>query len=121
MAGVFAAAAILSLSLSVWVRVESAGFTESASRQIAAVISDDARVGLCGVTRTVVDPAPRGAFAVHEFIYYWAAPEALSYYTGERATFSLAGELWADPCPSVGEVDHVFSFPELVETWRADG
>jgi hypothetical protein len=120
-AGVFAAAAILSLSLSVWVRVESAGFTESASRQIAAVISDDAHVGLCGVSRTVVEPAPRGAFAVHEFIYDWAAPEALSYYTGERATFSLAGDLWADPCPSVPEVDHVFSFPELVETWRADG
>ena len=119
LAGVFATAAILSLALSVWVRVESAGFTESASRQIAAEISDDADVGVCGVTRTVVDHAPRGAFAVHEFIYDWAAREALEYYTGERADFSLAGELWTIPCPSPPAVDRVFAFDDLLATWRA--
>ena len=116
--GVFAAAALLSLALSVWVRVESAGFTESASRQIAAEISQDTDVGVCGVTRTVVDPAPRGAFFVHEFVYSWAAREAVEYYTGERADFSLAGELWATPCPSP-DVDRVFAFDDLVATWRA--
>jgi hypothetical protein len=121
LAGVFAAAALLSLTLSVWVRVESAGFTESASRQIAAEIDDGSRVGLCGVTRTVVEPAPRGAFAVHEFIYDWAAREALLYYTGERAEFSLAGELWSDPCPNTVDVDRVFAFESLVQRWRADG
>jgi hypothetical protein len=121
LAGVFAAAALLSLTLSVWVRVESAGFTESASRQIAAEIEDGSRVALCGVTRTVVEPAPRGAFSVHEFIYDWAAPEALVYYTGERAEFSLAGELSADPCPGTGDVDRVFAFADLVERWRAGG
>jgi hypothetical protein len=119
--GAFAAAALMSLALSVWVRIESAGFTESASTQIAAAITDDADVGLCDVTRTVVDPAPRGAFAVHEFIYDWAARDALIYYTGERADFTLAGELWQYPCPGTGDVDRVFSFPDLVETWRADG
>jgi hypothetical protein len=119
LAGVLAAAAILSLALSVWVRVESAGFTESASRQIAAEVSNDAEVAVCGVTRTVVEPAPRGAFAVHEFIYDWAAREALEYYTGERAGFSLAGELWANPCPSAPDVDRVFAFEDLVATWRA--
>jgi hypothetical protein len=119
--GVFAAAAILSLALSVWVRIESAGFTESASRQIAAETSDDADVAVCGVTRAVVDHAPRGAFAVHEFIYDWAAHEALEYYTRERADFSLAGELWANPCPSATDVDHVFAFDDLVATWRAGG
>jgi len=119
LAGAFATAAILSLALSVWVRVQSAGFTESASRQIAAEISNDADVGVCGVTRTVVDPAPRGAFAVHEFIYDWAAREALEYYTGERADFSLAGEPWANPCPSADDVDRVFAFDDLVATWRA--
>jgi hypothetical protein len=121
LAGVFTAAALLSLTLSVWVRVESAGFTESASRQIAAEIEDRSRVGLCGVTRTVVEPAPRGAFSVHEFIYDWAAREALLYYTGERAEFSLAGELWSDPCPNPVDVDRVFAFASLVQRWRADG
>jgi hypothetical protein len=121
LAGVFAAAALLSLTLSVWVRVESAGFTESASRQIAAEIDDGSRVGLCGVTRTVVEPAPRGAFSVHEFIYDWAAREALLYYTGERAEFSLAGELWSDPCPNTVDVDRVIAFASLVQRWRADG
>jgi hypothetical protein len=120
-AGAFAAAALLSLALSAWVRVESAGFTESASRQIAPEISDDADVGLCGVTRTVVEPAPRGAFFVHEFIYEWAAREAVEYYTGKRADFSLAGDLWATPCPTAAEVDRVFAFSDLVSTWRADG
>lgn len=121
LAGMFAAAALLSLTLSVWVRVESAGFTESASRQIAAEIEDGSRVGLCGVKRTVVEPAPRGAFSVHEFIYDWAAREALLYYTGERAEFSLAGELWSDPCPNTVDVDRVFAFASLVQRWRADG
>ena len=119
LAGVFATAAILSLALSVWVRVQSAGFTESASRQIAAETPDDADIAVCGVPRTVVDPAPRGAFAVHEFIYDWAAREALVYYTGERADFSLAGELWAIPCPNAADVDGVFAFDDLVATWRA--
>jgi hypothetical protein len=107
------------LALSAWVRVQSAGFTESASRQIAAETSDDADIAVCGVTRTVVDPAPRGAFFVHEFVYDWAAREALHYYTGERADFSLAGELWTIPCPSSADVDRVFAFDDLVATWRA--
>ena len=119
LAGVFATAAILSLALSAWVRVQSAEFTESASRQIAAETSDDADIAVCGVTRTVVDPAPRGAFFVHEFVYDWAAREALDYYTDERADFSLSGELWAIPCPTAADVDRVFAFDDLVTTWRS--
>lgn len=120
-AGLFAAAALLSLTLSVWVRVENASFTESATRQIAAQIPDDAVVGVCGITRTVVQPALRGAFAIHEFIYDWAARDALEYYTGKKAEFLLAGELWNDPCPTTGEVDRVISFPDLVMRWQANG
>ena len=120
-AGVFAAAAVLSLTLSVWIRVESANFTESATRQIAAEIPNNAVVGVCGIMRTVVQPALRGAFAIHEFIYDWAARDALAYYTGKKAEFLLAGELWSDPCPTTGEVDRVISFPDLVMRWRADG
>jgi hypothetical protein len=107
------------LALSGWVRVQSAGFTESASRQIAGETSDDADIAVCGVTRTVVERAPRGAFFVHEFVYDWAAREALDYYTGERVDLSLAGELWAIPCPSAADVDRVFAFGDLVATWRA--
>lgn len=121
-AGLFAAGAFLSLSLSVWVRLESASFTESASRQIAAEIPDGAVVAVCGVERTVVQPAPRGAFAVHEFVYDWAAREALYYYTGKGAEFLLAGELWQDRrCPPADEVDRVVSFSSLVTRWRGDG
>jgi hypothetical protein len=120
-AGLFAAGALLSLALSVWVRLESAGFTESASRQIAAEVPDGARVAVCGVRRTVVEPAPQGAFAVHEFIYDWGAREALAFYTGREATFQLAGELWRAPCPSPHEVDRLVSFSDLIGAWRAHG
>jgi hypothetical protein len=121
-AGVFASAALLSLALSVWTRVESASFTESASEQIAAEIPEGAVVGVCGITRAVVQPAPRGAFAIHEFVYDWAARDALFFYTGRRAEFLLAGEPWDDRrCPREGEVDRVVSFPALVMRWRGDG
>jgi hypothetical protein len=62
----------------------------------------------------VVEPAPRGAFAVHEFIYDWAAADALAFYTGRHVQFRLAGTLWAQPCPAPGEVDLVVPFDELL-------
>lgn len=121
-AGLFAAGAALSLALSVWVRLESASFVESASKQIAAEVPDNAVVAVCGIERTVVQPAPRGAFGIHEFVYDWAAREALQYYTGTRAEFLLSGELWDDrPCPGPGEADRVISFSDLLAGWRGDG
>ena len=77
-----------------------------------------ARVAVCGVRRTVVQPAPRGAFAVHEFIYEWAAERALVYYTGRHATIYLAGDLWNRPCPPVPDVDAVIDFDELLAGGR---
>jgi hypothetical protein len=69
----------------------------------------------------VVSPAPRGAFAVHEFIDEGTARDSLAYYTGRRARFLLAGPLWPDrPCPP-GEVDHVVAFGDLIDAWRTDG
>jgi hypothetical protein len=118
-AGVFAAGALLSLGLSVWVRVNSADFTRFASMKLAAEVPDGATIGLCGVRRTVVSPAPRGAFAVHEFIYDWAARDALYYYAHRRAEFVLAGELWKAPCPEGASVDRVVSFPALLKAWRS--
>jgi hypothetical protein len=120
-AAAFAVGALLSLALSAWVRIESADFSEYALRRIAAEVPDGSVVGVCGVTRTVVDPAPRGAFALHELVYDWSARDALEHYTGERVSFVLAGRLWDRPCPSRRTVDRVFSFPRLVSGWRRGG
>jgi hypothetical protein len=111
--GLFAAGALLSLMLSVAVRLRTADFTERAVGVIAARTADGARVAICDVRRTVVDPAPRGAFAVHEFLQEWAAERALLYYTGRRATISLSGALWGRPCPGARDVDTVIDFDEL--------
>lgn len=97
--GAFLVGAALSLTLSVWVRLHSAEFTEESSARLAVLVPDGGVVAVCGVRRTVVQPAPYGAFAIHELVYDWAARDALYYYTGERATFRLAGELWDRPCP----------------------
>ena len=89
--GLFAAGALLSLMFSVSVRLHSADFTARAAGIVAARIPDGGSVAICHVRRTVVQPAPRGAFAVHEFIYEWAAERALLYYTGRHATILSLG------------------------------
>ena len=112
--GLFAAGAVLSLAFSVSVRLRSADFTERAAAVVAARVPERGRVAVCQVRRTVVEPAPRGAFAVHEFIYDWAAERSLLYYTGRHATILLSGELWDTPCPVVPDVDVVIGFDELL-------
>ena len=112
--GLFAAGAVLSLAFSVSVRLRSADFTERAAAMVAARVPERGRVAVCQVRRTVFEPAPRGAFAVHEFIYDWAAERALLYYTGRHATILLSGELWNTPCPAVPDVDVVIGFDELL-------
>ncbi len=113
-AAVFAAAAALSLAFSASVRLRSADFTARAARVVAARVPEGGRVAVCQVRRTVVEPAPRGAYAVHEFIYDWAAERALQYYTGRHATIYLAGDLWDSPCPPAKDVDAVIRFDELL-------
>ena len=112
--GLFGAGALLSLMFSVSVRLDSAEFTAWAANVVAARIPDGASVAVCRVRRTVVEPAPRGAFAVHEFIYEWAAERALSSYTGRDATIYLSGELWDRACPPTPDVDAVIDFDELL-------
>ena len=112
--GLFAAGALLSLMFSVSVRLRSADFTDRAASVVATRIPDGGTIAVCGVRRTVVHPAPRGAFAVHEFIYEWAAERAVRYYTGRQVTIHLAGELWNRPCPSGPDVDAVVEFDELL-------
>ena len=111
--GLFAAGAVLSLALSVSVRLRNADFTQHATAVIAARVPEHGRVGICQVRRAATQPAPRGAFAVHELIYDWAAERALVFYTGRHATFVLSGELWNTPCPAVPDVDVVIPFDEL--------
>jgi hypothetical protein len=116
--GAFAAGAILSLTLSVSVRLASADFVERSAHLLAARFPDGAEVAVCGVQRTVTTPAPSGAFAVHELLFDWAAKNALVYYTGRRATFHLAGELWDRPCPDADAVNAVIAFDELLAGTR---
>jgi hypothetical protein len=120
-AAAFGTGALLSLALSSWVRIESADFSEYALTRIGAQVPDGSVVAVCGVTRTVVEPAPRGAFALHELVYDWSAHDALEHYTGERVTFELAGEAWNHRCLPGSGVDRVFSFPRLVSGWRRGG
>jgi hypothetical protein len=119
--GVFAAGAVLSLLLSVSVRLESAAFVHYASDRLASQIPSGSDVAICDVRRTVVEPAPRGAFAIHEFVYDWAAQDAVRYYSGRSVTFDLSGELWERPCPSPSTVEARFDFDQLVREWQSNG
>jgi hypothetical protein len=55
-----------------------------------------------------------GCVRGHEFVYDWAAADALAYYTGRHVELRLAGELWAQPCPDPRDVDIVVPFSELL-------
>jgi len=116
--GLIAAGAVLSLMFSVSVRVRTAAFSRAAAQFLASHATDRERVAVCGIRRTVVSPAPRGAFAVHEFLYDWAAARVVTYYTGRHLTFTLAGEPWNVPCPHPPDVDVVVTFDQLLEASR---
>jgi hypothetical protein len=112
-AGLFATAALLSLALSVSVRLETAEFNEAATRYLARRVADGGVVAVCDVPRTVVTPAPVGSFALHEFAYDWAAEDAMRYYAGRNAEVRLGGPLWGTRCPDPGGADLVVGFDEL--------
>ncbi len=90
--GAYLAGAALSLALSAWVRVETADVVERISTELAAQTRDGDTVLLCDVPRAAVSPAPRGAYAVQDYLYDWAAADALRYYTGRRATVRVQQE-----------------------------
>jgi hypothetical protein len=98
LAGLYLSGAVLSLALSAWVRVETADVVEQVSREIAERTADGDLVTLCEVPRAAVAPAPRGAFAVQDYLYDWAAEDALRYYTGQQATFRIQ-QTDGDGCP----------------------
>ena len=97
--GLYLSGAVLSLALSAWVRVETADVVEYVSREIAERTTDGDVVTLCEVPRAAVAPAPRGAFAVQDYLYDWAAEDALRYYTGRQATFRIHQADASQDCP----------------------
>ncbi len=83
----YLAGAALSLALSAWVRVETADFVQRGAETVAAQTDDGDVVVLCDVPRAAVSPAPRGAFAVHDYLYDWSSGAAVEYYTGRTVSF----------------------------------
>ena len=112
-AGLWAAGALLSLALSASVRLETADFTETTSRWIGAQVPDGGRVVVCDVARTVVEPAPNGPFALHEFHERWAAQAAVEYYSGRRVEIARTGIYWDASCADLQPADLVVSFETL--------
>jgi hypothetical protein len=104
---------LLSLALSVSVRVETAEFTEASSRWLASQVPEGGSVEVCNVPRTVVEPAPLGAFALHELHWEWATQDATRYYTGRSIAVRRAGHYWPRPCPSLPRADLTLDFADL--------
>jgi hypothetical protein len=115
-AGLYLSGAVLSLALSSWVRVETADVVERVANEIAERTTNGDLVTLCDVPRTAVTPAPRGAFAVQDYLYDWAATDALRYHTGRQVTFRIHQADRDQGCPE-GDSALTVPFPAL----RDDG
>ena len=102
--------AALSMAWSVWVRYSSAEFVQVAAQRLAPRLHTDESVVLCEVPRTVITPAPRGAFAVHDFLFDWSAAAAMEYYTWRVPVFQIMDEQQACPTDAKATVVH---FSEL--------
>lgn len=114
LAGMFAAFALLSLALSVSVRVRTDTFDQAAARWIAARTHDGDVVAVCDVGRTVVDPAPLGAFHLHGF--HSTLGDWIDYLTGRVVDVRRSGKrYWGSRCPNLEGADLVIRFPELVD------
>ncbi len=113
LAGVFAAFAILSLALSASVRVQTDIFNRAAAKWIADRTNDGAVVAICDVDRTVVNPAPLGAFHLHQFHSQFA--HWIEFYTGRIVEVRRSGQrYWGSRCPDLRGATLVISFPRLV-------
>jgi hypothetical protein len=111
--GALLAVTLLSLALSVSVRVRTAEFTEASSRWFASHVPEGGSVEVCNVPRNVVEPAPLGAFALHELHWEWATQDATRYYTGRTITVRREGRYWPRPCPSTPSADVTIDFDDL--------
>jgi hypothetical protein len=118
--GLLAAGALLSIALSVDVRVRTADFTEASSYWLAERVNAGGLIAVCHVSRTAVEPAPAGDFAVHEFIATWSAEAALRYYTGRTAEIIRIGDIDDPDCDPPGGVDLVVDFRDLLRVTSQD-
>jgi hypothetical protein len=112
-AGLCAAGMLLSLALSVWVRLETADFNEASSRWLAEHVPEGGAAAVCEVPRTVVTPAPNGAFALHELHEPTSKEATVLYYTGRNLKIRRVGVYWQGNCPKPPEVDLSVSFSDL--------
>lgn len=111
--GVAASFAVLSLALSVSVRVRTDEFNRAAARWIADRTRDGAVVAVCDVERTAVTPAPLGSFHLHAF--HSESGDWIEHLSGRRVTVRRSGErYWGARCPDLSDADLVIRFPELV-------
>jgi hypothetical protein len=111
--GTFGAFAVLSLALSVSVRVSTVAFDRAAAEWIAERTDDGDVVAVCDVGRTVVEPAPSGSFHLHAL--HHPSQEWVDYVTGRMARIRRSGEaLWGSRCPVLRGADLIVSFPELL-------
>jgi hypothetical protein len=112
LSGMFAAFAVLSLVLSVSVRLRTNDFDRAAAWWIAERTHDGDVVAFCNVGRTVVDPAPLGAFhlpALNDGTADW-----IDYYTGRVVSLRRSGlQYWGARCPDLTGADLVVDFPTL--------
>jgi hypothetical protein len=112
-AGLCAAGMLLSLALSVWVRLETADFNEASARWLADHVPEGGVAAVCEVPRTVVTPAPNGAFALHEFNEPTSEEATVLYYTGRNLKILRVGVPWKGSCPRPPEVDLSVTFSDL--------
>src|SRR4029450_4638801 len=70
-------------------------------------------VAVCDVDRTVVNPAPLGAFHLHELHSEWSS--WIEYHIGRRVQIRRSGQrYWGTRCPDLRGARLVISFPRLV-------
>ena len=117
LAGMLAAGALISQAFSVWVRVETATSTERAFTFLSERVPEGGVIAMCNVQRSVIDGAPPGDFAAHEFLgdgtlqTEFAEP-AFLYHSGRRAEFRLPG--LQEECPDTEDADIVVDFARLL-------
>jgi hypothetical protein len=104
-----AALCLLSLALSVSVRVRSADISQVALVELASLVEEGGTATVCAVPPKAVTPSPAGAFSLHDLFYDWTAEPALTYHTGIHARVEIRHE----PCPDAAG-DAVADFADLV-------
>jgi hypothetical protein len=111
--GAAAAFFVLSLALSVSIRVRTVEFNQAAASWIADRAPDGAVVAVCDVQRTIDEAAPLGAFHLHAF--HTESSAWIQYHTGRRVLIRRSGlPYWGSHCPDLRGADLVVSFPSLV-------